>query len=71
MSLHILSVEGMSCDGCKKAVERAGGQVPGVARIEADVAAKRAVVEIAEAGTLPAVIAAIVKAGFPAKEAHA
>lgn len=56
-------VSGMTCDGCKGAVERVVKRIPGVTRAEATVAEGKLVVE----GTpdRAAVIQAVAKAGYP------
>lgn len=45
MALIVLSVEGMSCDHCKRAVEKALSKVPGVSAAQVDLAAKTASVD--------------------------
>lgn len=55
-------VPGVSCDHCKNAIEGEVSKVPGVARVEVDVDAKRVVVE-GEASP-DDVVAAIGEAGY-------
>ncbi len=43
MGETVLSINGMSCDHCKKAVEQAIRKVPGVTDARVDLARKRAV----------------------------
>ncbi len=52
------------CEHCQNAIETEVGQVPGVDRVEVDIASKRVVVE----GDAPAdlVVAAIAEAGYEA-----
>ena len=63
-----LSVEGMSCAGCAKAVTRALSQVSGVTAVAVDLDAGRARVE----GNVSrqSLIAAVEQAGFGARPAQ-
>lgn len=60
-----LSITGMTCSGCVKAVTRALSQIPGVRKAEVDLAGGRAVVE----GTARSddLVAAVAAAGFGAE----
>lgn len=63
-----LSVKGMDCGGCVKAVERAARGVTGVSVAKVDLAGARATIEFDEAQTtLDAVASAITRAGFKAE----
>jgi len=65
-----LNVEGMTCGGCARSVERAvKGAVPGAA-VTVDLAAGRVAVEGAAGTEAEAVVAAIEEAGFSAKLAQ-
>lgn len=63
-----LVVEGMGCEGCVQAVRGALGAVPGVVRVEVDLAAGRARIEH-EGASLAALLAAVEKAGYDARPA--
>ncbi|HLF41163.1 MAG TPA: cation transporter [Acidimicrobiia bacterium] len=60
--IRTYSVPGISCGHCKAAIETEVGQVPGVERVEVDIAAKTVLVE----GTAEddAVRAAVDEAGY-------
>lgn len=45
MEKAVLHVNGMSCQHCVKAIEKAVGALPGVAGVSVDLAAKTATVE--------------------------
>lgn len=63
--LHVLMVEGMGCEACVKAVEKAIAAVDASAHASIDLASGR--VEIAESGVEAAVFArAITAAGYEA-----
>ncbi|HRK72426.1 MAG TPA: heavy-metal-associated domain-containing protein [Micropepsaceae bacterium] len=63
-----LSVKGMDCGGCVKAVERAARGVTGVAAAKVDLAGASAVIEFDESQTsVDAVANAITRAGFKAE----
>lgn len=67
MAEIVISVAGMDCSGCVKAVERAVGHMPGVSSVKADLAANNATVVFDDAAVTPAEIAAtITRAGFQA-----
>jgi P-type Cu+ transporter len=57
-----LTVEGMTCDGCKNAVERVVKRVPGVSDAAVSLADKRLVVR--GNPDRAAVVAAVQKAGY-------
>jgi copper chaperone len=62
-----IKVEGMTCGGCKAAVEGALRRVPGVASADVSLEAAQAVVDYDEKKTAPSELrAAIEKAGFKA-----
>jgi Cu+-exporting ATPase len=67
-----LGLEGMSCAACAARIERALGQVPGVARASVNFAAARAAVAVdggdgGPAATPEALIAAVEEAGYTAR----
>jgi copper chaperone CopZ len=65
-------VTGMSCGNCVRHVTHAAEAVPGVSRVEVDLAGGRATVSFDPASTTPAAIAAaITAAGYEATEATA
>ncbi len=57
-----LTVEGMTCDGCKAAVERVASRIPGVTAARVTLADRR--LEIEGDPDLDALTAAIVRAGY-------
>ncbi len=61
-----LTIEGMTCGHCKKAVEDALRSVDGVTQVEVDLDAGRATVE---GGSLGAMIAAVAEEGYTASPA--
>lgn len=64
-----LVVEGMGCEGCLAAVEKALRTVPGVRAVTVDLKSGRAVVE--HAGAYPAaLVRAVEKAGYDARPAE-
>ncbi len=58
-----LVIEGMGCEGCVQAVREALGKLPGVRRVEVDLAAGRARVE-QEGVAAEALRAAVERAGY-------
>lgn len=62
-----LSVPDMTCGHCKAGVERALAAVDPAARIEVDLPARR--VTVASGAPAESLIAALDRAGFPAKPA--
>ncbi len=63
-----LSVKGMDCGGCVKAVERAARGVAGVSVAKVDLAGASAVIEFDEGQTsVDAITSAITRAGFKAE----
>ncbi len=58
-----LVIEGMGCEGCVQAVREALGKLPGVRRVEVDLAAGRARVE-QEGVAVEALRAAVERAGY-------
>jgi len=68
-----LRVTGMTCNNCARKVTEAAQKIPGVHSVAVSVATERASVRwnSAEAKNLPAVLAAISRAGFVAKEVPA
>jgi copper ion binding protein len=65
MPKQILTVEGMSCNHCKEAVEKAVRALPGVTVAAVDLAAKKLEVEYDETVTsLEQLKAAVDDAGF-------
>jgi copper chaperone CopZ len=63
-----LVVEGMGCEGCVAAVEKALRAVPGVRSVRVDLAAGRATVE-QEGADPAALLRAVEKAGYDARPA--
>jgi copper chaperone CopZ len=63
-----LSIEGMTCSGCVKAVTRALSKVPGVLEVAVDLDAGRA--RIIGQATAQTLVAAVEQAGFGARAAH-
>ena len=61
-----LAIEGMGCEGCVQAVERALRAVPGVRTVRVDLAAGRARVDH-EGTQAEALVAAVEKAGYEAR----
>lgn len=59
-----LPVEGMSCASCAGRVEKALGAVPGVRQASVNLAAESARLDFTEPAALPALIAAVEKAGY-------
>jgi copper chaperone CopZ len=63
-----LSIEGMTCSGCVKAVTRALSQVPGVTAVTVDLDAGQAMIE---GNVSPrSLVAAVEQAGFDANWAQ-
>jgi copper chaperone len=63
-------VSGMTCGNCERHVRRAAEAVPGVDRVDVDLAGGRATVSFDPAATTPAAIAAaITSAGYETAEA--
>lgn len=61
-----LTIQGMTCGHCKKAVEEALASVDGVTSVEVDLDAGRAKVE---GGSLDAMVAAVAEEGYTAAPA--
>ena len=61
-------VSGMSCAACVRRVERAAGVVPGVRAVAVNLATERATVATGPGFSLPALVAALDRAGYPALE---
>jgi len=69
-STIILTVTGMTCEGCVGHVQQALAEIPGVATAKVDLAQSQAVVSYDAARVQPeALIAAVVKAGYQASVA--
>jgi copper chaperone CopZ len=64
-----LEIEGMGCEGCVAAVEKALRAVPGVRTVAVDLAAGRATVEH-EGADEAALVRAVEKAGYDARPAR-
>ena len=62
-----IEVSGMTCGGCKAAVERVLGAQQGVEAVSVDLAAGRATVEASEAAVPATLVAAVEKAGYDAR----
>lgn len=65
----VLEVEGMGCEGCVAAVEKALRAVPGVRTVTVDLEAGRATVE-QEGADRAALVRAVEKAGYDARPAE-
>jgi copper chaperone len=63
----VLSVEGMTCDGCANAVRRVVQKADPAARVAVDLGTKR--VEATTTASAEALAQAISKAGYPAQSA--
>lgn len=65
MKKEIITVEGMSCNHCKNAVESAVKALPGIASAEVNLAAKNLTVEFDETKvTLSAIKKAVEEEGY-------
>jgi copper chaperone CopZ len=64
-----LEIEGMGCEGCVAAVDKALRAVPGVRQVAVDLAAGRATVEHEGVDTA-ALLRAVEKAGYDARPAR-
>lgn len=62
-----LSIDGMTCAGCVKAVTRALSAVPGVTGVDVDLALARA--QIVGTAPMARLVAAVEQAGFDARAA--
>ena len=60
-----LSISGMTCDGCASAVKRVLSRVPGTMTVEVDLVSGAA--SVAGTADAPALVAAVVAAGYEAK----
>lgn len=69
MQRTTLQVQGMTCASCVQRVEKALLKVPGVASASVNLATERATVDALSAVPIAALIAAIEKAGYTAREA--
>jgi copper chaperone len=68
MTQEVLTVEGMSCNHCKNAVESAVKALPGITTAEVDLAAKSLRVEFDETKvSLSAIKKAVEEEGFTVK----
>ena len=63
-----LTVTGMTCGHCQKAVQQALAQLPGVEQAEVDLA--RGLATVTGTAELPALIAAVTEEGYAASPAH-
>jgi Cu+-exporting ATPase len=66
-----LPIEGMTCASCVARVERALAGVPGVASASVNLATERAQLALEQAATLPALAAAVERAGYAVPRQHA
>ena len=62
-------IAGMSCAACVRRVEKAAGAVGGVASVSVNLASERAAVRVGAGFSLPALTAALARAGYPVREA--
>lgn len=68
MSRHLsLSIQGMSCAGCKSRAERALASAPGVQNASINLASEKAQFDLADDATLSDPLAALDEAGYPAR----
>ena len=68
MPRHLtLSIQGMSCAGCKGRAERALAASPGVQNVSVNLANEKANFDLADDATLSGPMAALDKAGYPAR----
>ena len=65
-----LPIEGMTCASCVVRVERALAGVPGVASASVNLATERAQLALEPAATLPALAAAVERAGYAVPRQH-
>jgi len=68
-----MTVRGMTCDHCKARVQKALEKVPGVSRVDVDVASGRATIHLAHGvsgSVTPALAAAVVDAGYEAGDSE-
>lgn len=67
-----LAIQGMTCNGCVKHVDKALRELPGVSAVEVNLAEQRAkIVHDAEQAPVPDLIAAVEHAGYTASGADA
>jgi copper ion binding protein len=66
----VLNVPDVSCNHCKAAIESAVSRLPGIARVEVEIATKSVAVDLDAAGDLGAVKAAIEDEGYPVAGEH-
>jgi copper chaperone len=64
MTTTVLTVEGMSCEHCVKAVEGAAGSLPGVKKVRVDLNGGKVTVEYEDAVSLAAIREAIEDQGY-------
>ncbi|HOB34441.1 MAG: heavy-metal-associated domain-containing protein [Firmicutes bacterium] len=64
MSKLTIKIEGMSCQHCKMALEKAIGQLEGVNSVEVDLEAGTASIEVANADLQDKIIETIKEAGY-------
>ena len=68
MTIHTtLNIAGMSCGSCVRHVSAALSAVPGVSSVSVQLRAGTAQVQHSDATALPALIAALAGAGYPAR----
>src|SRR6056297_213974 len=68
MPRHLtLSIQGMSCAGCKGRAERALTESPGVQNVSINLANEKATFDLADDEALSGPLAALKKAGYPAR----
>jgi copper chaperone len=66
----VLNVPDVSCNHCKTAIENAVSGLPGVDRVEVEIATKSVAVDLDAAGDLGAVKAAIEDEGYAVAGEH-
>jgi copper chaperone CopZ len=62
-----INVSGMTCGGCKAAVERVLGAQPGVSGVSVDLAAGSAIVDAGDEVAAEALVHAVENAGYEAR----
>lgn len=62
-----IQIEGMNCNHCRAAVEKALSAIPGVNKVEVSLENRNAVIDIADTVTNEALTAAVTDAGFEVK----
>ena len=64
MSLSVITVTGMSCEHCEKAVRAEISAIPGVSRVDVDLASGEVKIRAESAPQMTALRAAVEEAGY-------